>query len=236
MAKKVKTTKLDIIKCASEHFFEQGYSATSPRMICDELEISTGNLTYYFPTKEHLLAVFAEMLCDFQWKMMEIEAKEGLSSVMAVCLEFATLAAMSDQDTIANDFLLSSYSSHLCLEIIRKNDSEKAKRVFGTFNPEWTDEKYAEAEILVSGVEYATLSATSAEVPLESRIIGGINNILTIYNLPEELRKQKIEKTLALDYIKISKRVLREFKKFIQQTTEKAFDELYESKKAKSNQ
>ena len=26
---KVKTTKLDIIRCASEFFFEQGYSATS---------------------------------------------------------------------------------------------------------------------------------------------------------------------------------------------------------------
>ncbi len=43
--RKVRTTKLDIIKCGTTMFLEKGYSATSPRLICEELDISTGNLT-----------------------------------------------------------------------------------------------------------------------------------------------------------------------------------------------
>ncbi|MBR6558644.1 MAG: helix-turn-helix transcriptional regulator [Clostridia bacterium] len=71
--KKIKTTKLDIIKCASELFFTQGYSNTPPKDICEKLGIYVGNTTYYFPTKEHLLTVFVQILCDFQWEMMQTQ-------------------------------------------------------------------------------------------------------------------------------------------------------------------
>ena len=83
-----KITRLAIIRCATEMFLEQGYSATSPGMISKALDISTGNLTYYFPTKEHLLCELVEMLCKYQWSLIEQEAAEGHSSIMAICLPF----------------------------------------------------------------------------------------------------------------------------------------------------
>ncbi|MBQ6850536.1 MAG: TetR/AcrR family transcriptional regulator [Oscillospiraceae bacterium] len=48
------TTRTEIIQVACEYFFEKGYSATSPKMIASALDISPGNLTDHFPTKEHL--------------------------------------------------------------------------------------------------------------------------------------------------------------------------------------
>ena len=210
---KVKTTKLDIIRCASEMFFQQGYSATSPKQICERLDISTGNLTYYFPTKEHLLAVFTEMLCDYQQKMMEIEAEEGVSSVLSVCLELTTMAAMCEDSEIAKEFYLASYTSPICLEIIRRNDTQRNKR-----------------ELIVSGIEYATLMTAGDPVSLETRIAGALNNILTIYNIPEELRKTKIEKVLKIDYRRIGQRVLRDFKTYIARENEAALEELINAK------
>lgn len=228
---KVKTTKLDIIRCASETFFEKGYSATSPKMICEALDISTGNLTYYFPTKEHLLAEFVEMLCDYQQEMMEIEAHEGVSSVLSVCLELTTMAAMCEDNEIAKDFYLSTYTSPLCLQIIRRSDAQRNKRVFQEYCPDWTDGQFTEAEIIVSGIEYATLMTTGDPVPLENRIAGALNNILTVFQVPEEIRKVKIRKVLAIDYHKIGQRVLRDFKKFIENTNEAALEALLNAKK-----
>lgn len=228
---KIKTTKLDIIRCASEAFFETGYSATSPKMICEALDISTGNLTYYFPTKEHLLAEFVGMLCDYQRQMMEIEAKEGVSSVLSVCLELTTMAAMCEDNEIAKDFYLATYTSPLCLEIIRRNDTERNKQVFCEFCPDWTDEQFVEAEIIVSGIEYATLMTTDNSVSLANRITGALNNILTVYQVPEEIRKVKIQKVLGIDYRKIGQRVLRDFKKFIEETNEAALEALVNAKK-----
>ena len=54
----ITTTKYEIIQVASEFFLNKGVSQTSPQMIAAELDMSTGNITYYFKNKEHLLAVF----------------------------------------------------------------------------------------------------------------------------------------------------------------------------------
>lgn len=226
--RKVKTTRLDIIKCGTTMFLERGYSQTAPRQVCEALDISTGNLTYYFPTKEHLLAVLVEMLCEFQFRMMEVEANEGLSSIMAICLEFATMAAMCEENEVARDFYLASYRSPLCLDLIRKNDTARAKKVFDRYCAHWTEEQFAEAELLVSGIEYANFVTVGDPVTLETRISGALNTILSIYNLPPEIREMKIQRVLSMDYRGIAKRVLQEFKHFVTQANEQALESLYQ--------
>ena len=226
---KSQLTKLEIIQVASDLFLEKGYSNTTAKAICNELGMSTGNLTFYFPTKEDLLAVLVHMLCDFQWKMMEKEADEGLSSIMALCLELTTMAAMSEVDEIAKDLYLAAYTSPVALEIIRRNDAKRAKGVFKDYCKGWTDEQFAEAETLVSGIEYATLMTTADSPSLESRISGALNQILMIYGVPEDLRNKKIRKVLNMDYKSISTRVLNEFKNYVEKTNEHAFEELFKS-------
>ena len=222
----ISTTKYEIIQVAAECFLNKGVTVTSPKMIAEELGLSTGNITYYFPTKEHLLAVFVGMLCDFQWKMMEMEADEGISSIMAICLELAAMASMCDEDEIAKDFYHSAYISNICLEIIQGNDIRRAKQVFAQYCPHWTDEKYAEAEVIVSGVEYTTLKTTAYSPPLDMRIEGALQTILATYNIPEELRAVKIKKVLAMDYRSIGRRVLKEFKDYVQKTNNEAIESL----------
>lgn len=224
--KRVNTTKYEIIQHATKLFLEVGYSATPPKRICDELDISTGNLTYYFPTKEHLLIVLVEMLCEFQRNMLQDAVKEGQTSLSAVCLELVTMAAASEENEIAKDLFLSSYSSPMCLEIIRKSDNERAKAVYGEFCPDWDEEQFVEAETLVSGIEYATLMTTHDSAPLEVRIAGALNNIMRIYNVPEEIRSAKIEKVLKMDYRTLGKTVLENFKHFVDQSNELCFQTL----------
>lgn len=222
--RRVNTTKYEIIQTATRLFLEKGYSSTTPNLICDALDISTGNLTYYFPTKEHLLAVLVEMLCSFQSKVLQtMVEEEGTTSLLAVCLELATMAAMCEESQIAKDLFVSAYSSPKCLEIIRKNDAERAKGIYSPFCPDWSDLQYIEAEILVSGIEYATLMTTSDLASLETRIIGALDNIMTIFCVPEKTRNQKINKILSLDYRNIGKSVLEQFKDFVAQTSEQSF-------------
>ena len=210
-----KITRLAIIRCATQMFLEQGYSATSPGMISKALDISTGNLTYYFPTKEHLLCELVEMLCKYQWSLIEQEAAEGYGSIMAICLELATMCSACETDSVAKDFFLSAYSSPLCMDIIRKNDTERAKKVFRQYRTDWTHEQFTEAEILVSGIEYATLMTAGDPVALETRISGALHNILGIFGIPEELRNRKLQKVFAMDYRSLAKRILQEFREYV---------------------
>lgn len=223
-------TRNEIVRLAANQFLEKGYTKTSIHAMSRQLNMSTGNMTFYFPTKEHLLAELVDMLCKYQWKMMEDEAKDGYSSVMALCLELLTIASACEQDAVAKDFFLSAYRSEMSMERIRGNDKARAKEVFREFCPNWTEEQFEEAETLVSGIEYATLMTTSTSAPLETRIAGALNTILMIYRVPEEIRSRKIKAVLAMDYRMLGLRVLKAFREYVDQTTERALLDLLSRK------
>ncbi len=224
--KKSSITKHEILKTAIHLFFEKGYSDVSPNAIAKELGMSTGNLTYYYPTKEHMLSVLVDDLCKFQRKLIDDETKEGISSVMAVCLELMTMASACENNPIAKDFFVSAYQSPMTLKIIRENDTERSKEVYKDYCKGWTDEQFEEAEILVSGIEYATLMSLDENVSLEARISGALDKILIIYGVPEDLRKTKIEKALGYDYKHIGERIFKEFKEYVDKTTEETFEQM----------
>ncbi|MBQ2842618.1 MAG: TetR/AcrR family transcriptional regulator [Clostridia bacterium] len=214
---KSKLIKHEIIKTATALFLEVGYSKTSPQMIAKELGISTGNLTYHYPTKEHLLAVLVKMLCEFQEKLIVYEADKGLGPAMSICIELMTVAAACEENEVARDFFVSTFQSPMCLEYLRKSHVERAKRIFAEQCKDWSYEQFIEAEILVQGIDYATIISNDVSLSLDVRISGALNQILSIYNLPEDIRKQKIERVLALDCRGLGKRVLDGFKEFVEQ-------------------
>lgn len=218
MAKTVKkeSTKDKILRVSMHMFLETGYSATTVKMVSDELKISKGNFTFYFPTKEHVLAELVSMLCDFQLKMIDYESDKGLDSLMSICIELMTVAAACEENEVARDFFVSSFQSPMCLEHLRNNHVERAKRIFADLCKDWTHEKFVEAEILIQGIDYATIVSDKADVPLKTRISAALNQILSIYNVPEEARKEKIEKVLAMDCRALGKRVLTEFKAYVE--------------------
>ncbi len=218
--KNIESTKHKIIRVSTQFFLEKGYTETSVKMVSDELGISKGNFTFHFPSKDHILAVLVEWLCDFQRELMEREAGEGISSLLSICLELMSMAAACEESEAAKDFFVSAYQSPVCLEIIHKSDIERAKKVFAEYCSDWTDEQFREAETLVAGIEYATLSAVDKTISLETRISGALNTIMTIYNVPEEIRKIKIEKVLAMDYCSIGKRIFKEFREYVEQKSE----------------
>lgn len=222
----VNATKLEIIKVALKMFLENGYTKTSAKSICDELNISTGNLTFHFPTKEHLLSVLVELLCEFQWRMMEKETNEGKTSLMALCLEFTTIAAICEIDNLERDFYIAAYTHPMTLDIIRRNDAIKTKKVFSKYCKDWDELNYIEAETLVSGIEYATMKTTASSAPLDIRIAGSLRAIMLIYNVPEEIYKDKIKKVLEMDYRGLAKNILQNFKKYIECIDEEIIEKI----------
>lgn len=224
-------TKLEIIKLAAHLFIEEGYSKTTFARVARELDLSTGNITFYFPSKDHLLAVLVEEMFDFQTWLMEYEAKEGASSLLSYCLELTSIAAACEDDEVTKDFFSSAYSSSMILDLIRENDTEKTKAVFGSFRPEWTDEDWRATENIVSGIEYATIMTCEDDTPLAKQIEKALDSILMLYGVPEELRRQKIDKVLAMDYRGIGKRILNGFKEYIDKVNEENLKNAYKKKK-----
>lgn len=227
MARKkvVNETKNAIIRVAIEMFLERGFTNTSVRAIAAELGISTGNITFYFPSKEHLLMVLVEMLCDSQWSMLEQQADEEETALMAFCMETMTVAVACEQNEIARDLFLSVFQSELCRNLLRENHVARAERIFSEYCGDWTHQQFRIAEILVMGIQYAVIIPTDVEIPLSERIAGALNQILSIYGVPENNRAEKIRRILALDYNDIRQRVREGSLRYVDQLNMASSDE-----------
>lgn len=213
---KINNTKLQIIKTAAHLFIEEGYSNVSIARIGNILGISKGNITFHFPSKEDILAIIIQELCNFQWILMEKEAKEGINSLLAYCLEISTMIAICEEEEATRDLYVSAYTTPLTLDIIRRNDTLKTKEVFKEYCPDWIESAWSATENIVSGIECASFMTRETATPLDIQIEKALNSIMLLYNVPEELRKQKIKKVLTLDYRTLSKRILKEFKEHLE--------------------
>lgn len=228
-----KLSKLDILKVTSEMFLEKGVSATYPYAICDRLDISPGTLTYHFNKKEDIFATFIQLLGNFQWKLFREWEDDGETPITALCLELIAMAAMCDDNEVARDIYINAYTNSKSLSIIRRNDMQRAKEVFAEFCPDWSDEMFVQAEMLVSGIEYAALHTTPESPPLESRIAGAMEVILSIYNVPSPQRQMKIQKALSMDYLEFGRRVFEKFKAYMENTLEEMTDDITLNRESK---
>lgn len=218
-------TKLEVIKLASEMFLTQGYTVSSTKKMAQELDISVGNLAYHFPTKEHLLAELTMRLCDYHLIVMETEIDEGRTSLLAYLMELTSMIAICKESEIARDLYASVYKHPLSLLLIRKADTEKAKTVFSEYCPDWTDDDFALTENIVSGIEYASLMKENAEnVPLDKRIAKTLNVVMKAYNVPEDIRRQKIQKVLGMDYRRIGRQFVAGFTEYVETINQQALD------------
>lgn len=217
---RVTTTRYEIIQVASEFFFDVGFTATSPKMIAKELGLSTGNITYYFPSKEHLLLSVVEMLCDFQLKMLEKQANIGEDTIASLCLETLTVALACEESEIARDFFTAVFQSELCRNYLRENHVTRAKKIFKDKCGDWTDEQFEEAELLVMGLQYAVIAPNGAHLSTKTRVSGSLNQILGIYNTDEQTCQKVMQKILQVDCRGISKRVIEEFSSYVKKTNE----------------
>lgn len=209
-------TKEMIIQLASKMYIEQGFTATENKVIAETLGISTGNLTFHFPQREHILTEFVKELCDFQWRLIEILQQEDKSPLLSLCIEFATMAAAAEENPAIRDVYVSAYIYPMPLAVIRESDMKKTKHIFSEFCPDWTDEQFAIVENFYSGIEYGMFSSLgNSGDSLDLRVATGLDAILRLYNVPEDLRNQKIKKIIAMDYKSMGKRILSDFKDYI---------------------
>ena len=74
------------------------------------------------------------------------------------------------------------------------------------------------------------MMTTTESAPIDVRIAGALNNIMLIYQVPEEIRKKKIRRVLDMEYAAIGRRMLEDFIAYIEETNEQAFEDLLNRK------
>ena len=210
--KNTTNTRYEILQCATRLFLEKGYTDSYVTTISKTLQISTGNLTFWFPTKEHILAELVRELFAFQW---EVEEKE--QDLLTVYLfELALIASVCEDNPNIKDLILAVYTHSLPLAVIREYDTKRAQKIFRAYCEGWTPTDYVLAENVASGIEYAMLMTENTEsVTFEQRVKSSLDAIMKLYEVPEGDRRRLITEVIAMDYRSQGSHVFEEFCCFV---------------------
>lgn len=220
--KKSELTRAEILSVSDMLFLQNGYGGTTIKDVCKELDgMSTGNLTHHFATKEILFSELTQKLCRFRQQHYEQRIEEGHSAIEAVCLEIASIIAVCDCDTIAENIYIEAYRNALPLDIIRRYGVNRAKLVFGDYCADFTGEQYAVSEDIVTGIIFSTIvKDAETPLPLERRLISLLDRVLIIYRVPEDLRTQTLHNVMAVDYRTMATTEYDEFKRYVKKYDE----------------
>lgn len=211
--KKTLNTKYEILQCATKLFLEKGYTNSYVTTMAKELQISTGNLTFWFPTKEHILAELVRELFAFQWEM-----EEQRDELLAYLYELVLIAFVCEENPNIKDLILAVYTHSMSMAIVREYDTKRAKIIFDKYCPEWTDTDYVLAENVVSGIEYAMLITENTEnITFEQRVTSALDTIMKVYEVPMENRKQFIADVMSMDYRRKGSSVFETFSSFVKE-------------------
>ncbi|MBE5880761.1 MAG: TetR/AcrR family transcriptional regulator [Lachnospiraceae bacterium] len=227
-------TKLKIKQLALHYFLEKGYAQVSVGDLSKLMGISKGTFVFHYPTKENLLVELIKDLCEFQWQVLEQEIKVENDPLVAYLYELATMAGSCYDNPPIRQLYVSAYVHPASLKVIRENDTVKAKKVFGTYCKEWTEQDFIIAEDIVSGIEYSMFATEhEKEIPLDDRLSGIFDVILKSYRVPEDIRKETIQKVLSMEYRELGKRILNEFREYVEETHQKELEEAVAKKQVK---
>lgn len=102
-----RNTRREILTAAQRLFNEYGYSSVSLQDIADEVGITKGNLTYYFPKKEQLVEAIVDEYCSLKFEddlpqsLAELDGmfqrmQDAMSSHQLLYLHHAQLGQISE--------------------------------------------------------------------------------------------------------------------------------------------
>lgn len=189
MAKKGETRE-KILNAATKVFFENGFEATSVKMILDEANIVTGSFYHFFPSKENLFeSVVEKFLHNYTEKVCLILGNDALS--MDMQFRLFMLEIQNASKTYYN--VLQGNRLHWTIQHSLHNKAIEAL----VFPLSELLERQIDKGMIESRIHVDTIT-------LAAILVKGIEAILhgNMYNRPEYYESDTVEKNIR-DFIQL---------------------------------
>lgn len=224
--RKSNLTKLEIVQVAMKMFLEKGFTNTSAKAISNELNISTGNLTFYFPTKEHILLELTKEITEFHTKCIDKISKKENDDLYSYCWEIAAQIILCEENENVKDIYLAMYSHPLTLHYIKDWTAEKNQKILGERLSGWTYERFRRCENVTCCIERSALTEPcTEEYTIKDKIRLILTCLLKIYDISIEEREKVINKILQTDYHKMGHDLFKQLTRYVENQNRQALDE-----------
>lgn len=210
-------TQQAIIDVAMKKFLIYGFHKTSVKMICDDVGISPGNLTFWYPTKADILLEFAKKIMSYHTKFILYNKDNGKDDLFTYCIEIVVQIALCEERENIRDIYYSMYSEPLTMAYLKDWTAEKNLGILGKYLPEWDLKRFRRAANVTCCIERSALAEPCTEdYTLEDKIRLTLTCLLKIYDFGKAEREKVISEILATDYPKIKNEMLKQLDEFLE--------------------
>ena len=201
---------------ATRLFLEKGFHNTSAKMICEEVGISPGNLTFWFPAKADILLEFTKKIMSYHTKFIEYNKNKKEENLYTYCLEIVVQIALCEEKENIRDIYYSMYSDPLTMSYLKDWTAQKNLDILGPYLPEWDLKQFRRTANVTCCIERSALAEPcTEEYTLDDKIRLTLTCLLKIYDIEKNARDKVIDEILATDFKKIKSNMLKQLDEYL---------------------
>lgn len=203
-------TKKRILQVCVKLFLEQGYRKTTMAEIIEQAGVSSSSFQNIFRAKDGVLTELVQFMFENQFAMARSAASVKLPPVYVYAVETAIQMTLTELNENLREIYLEAYTQREACEYIQKETAKELYRIFGTYQPELTEQDFYKMEIGSSGIMRGYMACPcEEEFTLEEKLRLFFLMSLRAYHVPEEEIHQVIGFVEALDIRKVSEQVMQ---------------------------
>ena len=187
----VKDPKRRILIVCVQMFIEKGFKATTMLDIIREADVSSGTFQNNFHTKDGVLPTLIEFMFSNQFAVARSLGGGNLSPVSVYAVETAIRLAITEMNEHLREIYIEAYTKSDLAEYIYQKTSDELFRIFGRYNPQWTESDFYESEIGTAGMMRAFMAHSCDKYfTLKKKAIKLAAMAFAVYNVPEEAQRE----------------------------------------------
>ena len=203
-------TKKRILQVCVKLFLEQGYKKTTMAEIIEKSGVSSSSFQNIFRAKDGVLTELVQFMFENQFAMARSAASVKLPPVYVYAVETAIQMTLTELNENLREIYLEAYTQREACEYIQKETAKELYRIFGTYQPELTEQDFYKMEIGSSGIMRGYMACPcEEEFTLEEKLRLFFLMSLRAYHVPEEEIHQVIGFVEGLDIRKVSEQVMQ---------------------------
>ena len=201
---------------ATRLFLEKGFRNTSAKMICEQVGISPGNLTFWFPSKADILLEFTKKIMSYHTKFIEYNKNKKEENLYTYCLEIVVQIALCEEKENIRDIYYYMYSDPLTMSYLKDWTAQKNLDILGPYLPEWDLKRFRRTANVTCCIERSALAEPcTEEYTLDDKIRLTLTCLLKIYDIEKNARDKVIDEILATDFKKIKSNMLKQLDEYL---------------------
>ena len=204
-------TKKRILQACVRLFLENGYHQTTMLQILREAKVSSSSFQNLFHSKDGVLMELVGFMYENQFGMARSVAGEALPPVYVYAAETALQITLTELNENLREIYLEAYTQERVLDYIQRATAKELYRIFGSYQPELTEQDFYELEFGSAGLMRGYMANPCTEdFTLERKLNKFVTLALRGYKVPEDELQKVLTFLAGLDMRSIAQLVMEE--------------------------